>query len=62
MLIASRNMVTAGTQLTLTLVEAAIALAQLHLAELPPEDLTTKLYKAKIEMVDDEDEDIDKDH
>eukprot|EP00961_Rhodomonas_salina_P021978 295732-Rhodomonas_salina.1 len=30
MLIASRNMVTAGTLLTLTLVEAAITLAQLH--------------------------------
>eukprot|EP00961_Rhodomonas_salina_P195928 2644817-Rhodomonas_salina.1 len=53
MLIALRNLVTAGTQLTLTL---------LHLAELPPEDLTTKLYKAKIETVEDEDEDIDKDH
>eukprot|EP00961_Rhodomonas_salina_P227625 3077066-Rhodomonas_salina.1 len=53
MLIASRNMLTAGTPLTLTLVEAAIVLAQLHLAELPPEDLTTK---------SDKDEDIDKDH
>eukprot|EP00961_Rhodomonas_salina_P157780 2123982-Rhodomonas_salina.1 len=61
MLIASRNLVTAGTPLTLTLVEAAIALAQLHLAVLPPEDLTTKSYKAKIETVEDEDEDIDKD-
>eukprot|EP00961_Rhodomonas_salina_P055833 749672-Rhodomonas_salina.1 len=62
MLIASRNMLTAGTPLTLTLVEAAIALAHRHLAELPPEDLTTKSYEAKIETVDDEDEDIDKDH
>eukprot|EP00961_Rhodomonas_salina_P140446 1889804-Rhodomonas_salina.1 len=61
MLIALRNMVTAGTPLTLTLVEAAITLALLHLAELPPEDLTTKSYKAKIETVEDEDKDINKD-
>eukprot|EP00961_Rhodomonas_salina_P236132 3191428-Rhodomonas_salina.2 len=42
MLIASRNMVTARTPLTLTLVKAAITLAQLHLAELPPKEVTTK--------------------
>eukprot|EP00961_Rhodomonas_salina_P240344 3247328-Rhodomonas_salina.3 len=61
MLIASRNMVKAGTQLTLTLVEAAITLAQLHLTELPPKEVTTKSYKTKLETVEDEDEDINTD-
>eukprot|EP00961_Rhodomonas_salina_P226268 3059004-Rhodomonas_salina.1 len=39
MIIAARNVISTGTLISLTLVEAAIALAQRHLSELPPEEI-----------------------
>eukprot|EP00961_Rhodomonas_salina_P095458 1284153-Rhodomonas_salina.1 len=61
MIIAARNVISTGTPISLTLVEAAIALAQRHLSELPPEEISTKAFKSSTETVTEGEDEMDTD-